>query len=61
MLTVSQLSFSWGIRGDNTPEHAAYLGYLSGKDLYPDLNFTTLRDYMLEAPGGKSKGVYQGR
>lgn len=61
MLTVSQLFFSWGIRGDNTPENAAYLGYMSGKDLYPDLTFTTLKDYMIEALGGKGKGVYQGR
>ncbi|OJJ07896.1 hypothetical protein ASPVEDRAFT_142834 [Aspergillus versicolor CBS 583.65] len=61
MLSVSQLFFSWGIRGDNTPEYAAYLGYLSSKDLYPDFEFTTLKDYMIEAIGGKGKGVYQGR
>lgn len=61
MLTVSQLFFSWGIRGDNTPENAAYLGYLSGKDLYPEFELTTLKDYMMEALGGKGKGVYQGR
>ncbi|CAI7667691.1 unnamed protein product [Penicillium bialowiezense] len=61
MLTVSQLTFSWGIRGDNTPENAAYLGYLSGKDLYPDFEFTTLKDYMKEALEGNCKGVYQGR
>ncbi|KAK4935256.1 hypothetical protein LTR66_015480 [Elasticomyces elasticus] len=61
MLTVSQLFFSWGIRGDNTPENAAYLGYMSGKDLYPDLTYTTLKDYMIEALGGKGKGVYQRR
>ncbi|OJJ55921.1 hypothetical protein ASPSYDRAFT_391773 [Aspergillus sydowii CBS 593.65] len=34
--TVSQLFRSWGMRGENTPEYAVYLGYLSDKDLYPD-------------------------
>ncbi|CAG8417245.1 unnamed protein product [Penicillium salamii] len=61
MLTVSQLSFSWEIRGDNTPENAAYLGYLNGKELYPELEFTTLKEYVIEALEGKGKGVYRGR
>jgi hypothetical protein len=58
-LTISQLFFSWGIRGDNTPEYAEYLGYLSGKDLYPDFKFTRFEEYVQEVLDGKAKGVYQ--
>ncbi|KAI9929393.1 hypothetical protein ASPWEDRAFT_111376 [Aspergillus wentii DTO 134E9] len=58
-LSTSQLFYSWGIRGDNTPEYADYLGYLSGKDLYPDFEYATLRDYVVDALEGKAKGVYQ--
>ncbi|PLB43351.1 NAD(P)-binding protein [Aspergillus steynii IBT 23096] len=57
--TVSQLFRSWGIRGENTPEYAAYLGYLNGKDLYPDFEFTKFEDYVKEVLEGKVKGVYQ--
>ena len=35
-----------GIRGDNTPEHAKYLGYLDAKELYPDLVTMPLEDYI---------------
>jgi hypothetical protein len=58
-LTISQLFFSWGIRGDNTPEYAEYLGYLSGKDLYPDFKFTRFEEYIQDVLDGKAKGVYQ--
>ncbi|OGM48930.1 hypothetical protein ABOM_003114 [Aspergillus bombycis] len=58
-LITSQLFFSWGIRGDNTPEYAEYLGYLNGKDLYPDFKFTKLEEYVKEVLEGKAKGVYQ--
>lgn len=57
--TVSQLFRSWGIRGENTPEYAEYLGYLSGKDLYPDFKFTKFEDYVKEVLEGKVQGVYQ--
>ncbi|EQB44115.1 isoflavone reductase [Colletotrichum gloeosporioides Cg-14] len=35
-----------GIRGDNTPEYARYLGYLDARDLYPDMEVTTLENYI---------------
>ncbi|KAJ0339230.1 hypothetical protein COL154_012514 [Colletotrichum chrysophilum] len=35
-----------GIRGDNTPEYARYLGYLDARDLYPDVEVTTLENYI---------------
>lgn len=34
---VNQYWLSWGIRGDNTPEAARFLGYLDFKELYPDV------------------------
>ena len=36
-----------------------YLGYLNGKDLYPDFEYVTFEDYV-EVLDGKAKGVYQG-
>ncbi|KAF4834280.1 Isoflavone reductase-like protein [Colletotrichum tropicale] len=35
-----------GIRGDNTPEKARSLGYLDARDLYPDVEITTLENYV---------------
>ncbi|KAI8297343.1 Isoflavone reductase-like protein [Colletotrichum sp. SAR11_240] len=35
-----------GIRGDNTPEKARSLGYLDARDLYPDVEVTTLENYI---------------
>jgi len=50
---------SWGVRGDNTPEYAKYLGYLTSKELYPDLKFRSLEIFLKELLEGKVKGVYQ--
>jgi hypothetical protein len=44
---------SWGIRGENSDEYAAYLGYLSGKELYPDLKVTSFEEYIREHMSGK--------
>ena len=54
----SQYQISWGIRGDNTPEYAKYLGYITSKELYPDMEFTTFEGYLQEVLDGKAKGVY---
>ncbi|KAM0327216.1 hypothetical protein ACHAQA_006350 [Verticillium albo-atrum] len=54
----SQYRRSWGIRGDNTPENAKYLGYLLAKELYPDVEFTSFDDYLKELLEGKAKRVY---
>ncbi|KAF2719739.1 isoflavone reductase family protein [Polychaeton citri CBS 116435] len=56
---ASQYYLSWGIRGENTPEYARYLGYLDGKKLYPDVKFTSFESYLQEVVSGKAKGVYQ--
>lgn len=48
-----------GIRGDNTPEYARYLGYLDGKELYPDFEGISLEAYCRELIDGKATGVYE--
>ncbi|EEU37947.1 uncharacterized protein NECHADRAFT_88293 [Fusarium vanettenii 77-13-4] len=50
---------SWGIRGDNTPEFAKYLGYLLAKELYPDLEGRTLEAYVKDALDGKEQAAWQ--
>ncbi|KAF5020053.1 hypothetical protein F66182_7934 [Fusarium sp. NRRL 66182] len=50
---------SWGLRGDNTPEYARYLGYLDAKDLYPDLKSKTLKEYIQELLDKKALVPYK--
>lgn len=58
-LATQQLLLSWAIRGDNTPEYAGYLGYLDGKELYPDFEYVKFEDYVKAALNGTAQGVYQ--
>lgn len=53
-----EYQYSWGIRGDNTTESAKYLGYLLGKELYPDVEFTSFESYLKELLEGKATKVY---
>jgi hypothetical protein len=39
---------SWGIRGENSEGYAQYLGYLSGRELYPGLKVTSFEEYIKE-------------
>jgi hypothetical protein len=39
---------SFDIMGENTPEYARYLGYLIGKDLYPDIKGISFEDFVQE-------------
>jgi len=57
-LWVSQYRYSWGIRGDNTPENAKYLGYLLGKELYPDMEYITFDAYLKDLLNGSAKKAY---
>lgn len=52
-LVLNQYIYSWGIRGDNTPESAAYLGYLDFKELYPGVTGKTMRTFLQEILDGK--------
>ncbi|KAL2681188.1 hypothetical protein Neosp_008795 [[Neocosmospora] mangrovei] len=60
-LWILQYLRSCGIRGDNNPEYARYLGYLDAKELYPDFKGNTLEKYFQEVLDGKAKGVYKKR
>lgn len=48
-----QYLMSWGVRGDNTPEKARFLGYLDAKELYPDLKWRTLEAVAREVVTGE--------
>lgn len=60
-LASSQYQLSWGIRGDNTPDYAKYLGYLVTPDLYPEFKGIGYEDYLKEVVTGKAKTVYADR
>ena len=48
-----------GLRGDNTPEYARYLGYLDATELYPDMKVTTPTAYCEQLLSGKATTIYQ--
>lgn len=50
---------SWGLRGDNTPEFAKYLGYLLANELYPGLKGRTFETYVKDALDGKEQAAWQ--
>lgn len=56
--SMSQYKFSLGIRGDNTPQHAKYLGYLDVRELYPDVEPTPLETYIRDVLEGRTKPIY---
>ncbi|KAF9871136.1 prostacyclin synthase [Colletotrichum karsti] len=58
-LSILQYRKSWGLRGDNSPDYAKYLGYQIGKELYPDLTGKSLEDFCKEALDGKIEPIFQ--
>uniref|UniRef100_A0A0D2Y6E7 NmrA-like domain-containing protein n=1 Tax=Fusarium oxysporum (strain Fo5176) TaxID=660025 RepID=A0A0D2Y6E7_FUSOF len=59
MRGIYEYWMSWGVRGDNTPENAVYLGYVLAKDLYPSLQGRSLEEFIQDAAEGRVKKVYQ--
>jgi hypothetical protein len=57
-LAAAQYTYSTGVRGDNTPEYARYLGYLDGKELYPGFDFIPFRKYVSELIDGTARRAY---
>lgn len=55
---MAQYGISWGVRGDNAPDYARFLGYLTSKELYPDFEFTSFLEYAKSALEGNAKTVY---
>ncbi|KAI0127073.1 isoflavone reductase [Xylariales sp. AK1849] len=43
-LFINEYLDSWGLRADNTPEAAEYLGYLDFKKLYPEVKGISMRE-----------------
>ncbi|KAL3439818.1 NAD(P)-binding protein [Aspergillus insuetus] len=52
-LCLRDVFLASNVNGYNTPEYAEYLGYLSGKELYPDFEYLTYEDYVQEVLEGK--------
>lgn len=61
-LAVYQYWNTWGVRGDDQPEYAKYLGYLLADELYPGLKTKakSFNDYCKEVLDGKAHQVYKG-
>jgi len=49
---------SWGIRGDNTPEKARELGYVTSKELWPEMEFESYQEFLRDVVEGKANPVY---
>ncbi|KAE8152517.1 hypothetical protein BDV25DRAFT_65516 [Aspergillus avenaceus] len=58
---LAEYQLSWGIRADNTPENAKYLGYLIANELYPDFAPADFKGYLESVVRGTAKGVYTDR
>lgn len=54
----SDYSLSMHYYGDNQPEYAKYLGYLTSKELYPDYEYIPLERYIQEVLAGTAAAVY---
>lgn len=55
---TKQYGYSWGIRGDNTATRAKELGYITSKELWPEMEFSSYKDYLKEVVKGVAKPVY---
>lgn len=57
-LYIAQYQHSKYVRQDNSPSYADYLGYINTRELYPDFQPTTFRDFFEELLAGKGRKVY---
>jgi hypothetical protein len=58
MRVLADYDYSKYVRADNTPAYAKYLGYLDARELYPDFQPITFRDFVGELLGGKLEMPY---
>lgn len=56
---TTEYQLSMEILGDNTPESAKALGYITSKELYPDFKFTRFEDVIRESLEGGGYIPYQ--
>ncbi|KAJ7982950.1 hypothetical protein DFH06DRAFT_1081071 [Mycena polygramma] len=59
LLLREDYEYSKYVRGDNTPAHAAYLGYLNAKALYPDFQPKGFAEFAREVLDGKMERPYK--
>lgn len=59
-VALSEYKRCIGICGDNTPEYAKYLGYLDGKELYPDVGVVGLKKFITDMLEGQVRTIYSG-
>jgi hypothetical protein len=55
----AQYKYTLGIRGDDVPEHARYLGYLDAKELYPYFKPVPFETFVEEMLQGKLRNHYE--
>ncbi|GKU21424.1 isoflavone reductase family protein [Fusarium langsethiae] len=61
-LAMTGYLYTWGICGYNAPEYAKYLGYLDAKELYPDVECTSIQEFTREViEGSRNITIYQDR
>ncbi|KAJ7024454.1 hypothetical protein C8F04DRAFT_1131378 [Mycena alexandri] len=59
MATIQDYNYSKYVRGDNTPQYAAYLGYLDARELYPDFRPKGFEEFIHDVLNGKGEQVYK--
>ncbi|KAM0321855.1 hypothetical protein ACHAQA_009860 [Verticillium albo-atrum] len=57
-VVLNQYFHSWALRGDASPESAAYLGYIETKTLYPDFEGTTIEQVFRDVLNGNPSGYW---
>jgi hypothetical protein len=60
-VVARQYALSWGVRGDNSPEKAKELGYVTSKELWPEMQFVRYEDFLRDAVEGRGEAVYEDR
>jgi hypothetical protein len=55
----AEYKYTLGIRGDDTPEHAKYLGYMDAKELYPYFKPVPFETFVEEMLQGKLRNHYE--
>lgn len=56
-LAMAQYTMSVHVRGDNTPEKAAYLGYLDARELYPDFKPDSIETWFQKVLDSNGEGA----
>jgi uncharacterized protein YbjT (DUF2867 family) len=54
-----QYALSWGVRGDNTPEVAKKLGYVTSKELWPEMDFVGYEEFLNDVVEGRGEPIYE--